>query len=97
MSFVQILEFDTKKANEIETLLGEWRGETADKNTAKHEVMARNHTLPNHYVAIVEFDTWEDAQRSSKSAETTRFAEKMNKLCDGPVKYSDYDVIRDKS
>ena len=97
MNFVQILEFDTKQAREVESLISEWRTETSGKNTVKHEVVARNHTRPDHYVAIVEFPSWEDAQRNNKLAETERFASKMAKLCDGPVKYGDYDVIRDKS
>jgi hypothetical protein len=96
MSFVQILEFDTKQAGQVDSLITEWRAETSGKNTVKHEVVARNRTRPDHYVAIVEFPSWEDAQRNSKLAETERFAEKMAKLCDGPVKYGDYDVIRDK-
>jgi quinol monooxygenase YgiN len=96
MSFVQILEFDTKQSKEVESLLDEWRDETADRRTARRQVMARNHAAPDRYVAIVEFGSWEDAQHNSKLAETERFAAKMSELCDGPVKYGDYDVIRDK-
>jgi hypothetical protein len=62
MSFLQIL--DSTRVNEIETLLGGWRAETADRHPARHEVMVRNHTRPDHYVAIVEFRSWEDAQQS---------------------------------
>lgn len=97
MGFVQILEFDTKQVSDIESLMSEWRTETSGKSTVRHEVVARDHTRPNHYVAIVEFPSWEDAQRNSKLAETERFSAKMAKLCDGPVKFGDYDVIRDKS
>jgi hypothetical protein len=97
MSFVQILEFDTKQSKAVESLLDEWRVDTGDRRTARHQVMARNHVAPDRYVAIVEFGSWEDAQQSSKLAETERFAAKMSELCDGPVKYGDYDVIRDQS
>jgi hypothetical protein len=97
MSFVQILEFDTKQAGEVQSLMNEWRVETSGKSAVRHEVVARNHTRPDHYVAIVEFPSWDDAQRTSKLAETERFAAKMAELCDGPVKFADYDVIRDKS
>lgn len=97
MSFVQILEFDTKQAKAVESLLSEWRVETAGKRTARHEIVARSHTRPDHYVAIVEFPSWEDAQRSSKLPETERFAAGMAKLCEGPVKFGDYDVIRDEN
>ncbi|MBC6458631.1 hypothetical protein [Actinomadura sp. HBU206391] len=97
MSFVQILEFDTKKSGEIQSLMNEWRVEMSGKSMVRHEVVARDRTLPDHYVAIMEFPSWEDAQRTSKLAETGRFAAKMAELCDGPVKFVDYDVIRDES
>ncbi|MFG2006713.1 hypothetical protein ACGFNU_46965 [Spirillospora sp. NPDC048911] len=97
MGFVQILEFDTEQVSEIESLMSEWRTEASDKSTVRHEVVARDHTRPNHYVAIIDFPSWEDAQRNSKLAETERFSARMAKLCDGPVKFGDYDVIRDKN
>ena len=97
MSFVQILEFDTKQAGKIQSLMSEWRVEISGNSTVKHEVVARNRTLPDHYVAIVEFPSWDDAQRTSKLAETERFAARMAELCDGPVKFTDYDVIRNNS
>jgi quinol monooxygenase YgiN len=97
MGFVQILEFDTKQAKGVESLLNEWRVDTGGRRTAKHEIVARDHTRPDHYVAIVEFASLEDAQSSSKLPETQQLNAKMAKLCDGPVKSSDYDVIRNNS
>ncbi|SEH03533.1 hypothetical protein SAMN05444920_13836 [Nonomuraea solani] len=97
MSFVQILEFNTKRAGDVETLMNEWRTQTKSTRTVKREVVAKHHTRPDHYVAIVEFASFEEAQRSSKLPETDQFNAHMAKLCDGPIEFSDYDVIRDKS
>ncbi|MEU8326688.1 hypothetical protein AB0C33_50705 [Nonomuraea sp. NPDC048881] len=97
MSFVQILEFSTKRATEVESLMNEWRTQTEGKRHVKREIVAKHHDRPDHYVALVEFSSYEEAQRNSKLPETGRFNAHMVKLCDGPIKFSDYDVIRDKS
>ncbi|MBO3751733.1 hypothetical protein J5X84_37155 [Streptosporangiaceae bacterium NEAU-GS5] len=97
MSFVQILEFDTKRAGEVESLMNDWRAQTGNTHTVRREVMARHHDRPNHYVAVVEFSSYEDAQRSNKLPETDQFNAQMTRLCEGPIEFSDYDVIRDKS
>lgn len=97
MSFVQILEFDTKRVGEVETLMNEWRTQTKSTRTVKREVVAKHHSRPDHYMAIVEFASYEEAQRNSKLPETDRFNAQMTKLCEGPIEFSDYDVVRDKS
>ncbi|WP_336207189.1 hypothetical protein [Nonomuraea sp. LPB2021202275-12-8] len=97
MSFVQILEFDTKRAGEVESLMNEWRTQTESTRTVKREVVARHRDRPDHYMAIVEFASYEEAQQNSKLPETDRFNAHMTKLCDSPITFSNYDVIRDKS
>jgi hypothetical protein len=97
MSVVQILEFDTKRADEVGSLMNEWRTQTQGKSPVKHAIVAKHHARSNHYVAILEFPTYEDAQRNSKLPETEQFNTRMAKLCEGSVVLADYDVIRDKS
>ncbi|MEU5869454.1 hypothetical protein ABZ815_50410 [Nonomuraea sp. NPDC047529] len=97
MSFVQILEFNTKRAAEVESLMNEWRTQTEGKRHVQREVVAKHRDRPDHYVALVEFSSYEEAQRNSRLPETDRFNAHMVKLCEGPIKFSDYDVIRDKS
>ncbi|MEV4372578.1 hypothetical protein AB0J71_36280 [Nonomuraea sp. NPDC049637] len=63
----------------------------------QREVVAKHRDRPDHYVALVEFSSCEEAQRNSRLPETDRFNAHMVKLCDGPITFSDYDVIRDKS
>ncbi|MFI6316335.1 hypothetical protein ACIBG8_02390 [Nonomuraea sp. NPDC050556] len=94
---MQILEFNTKRAGEVETLMNEWRTQTQSTRTVKREVMAKHLSRPDHYVAIVEFSSFQEAQKNSKLPETDRFNAQMTKLCDGPIEFSDYDVVRDKS
>ncbi|MEU7746776.1 hypothetical protein [Nonomuraea sp. NPDC049158] len=97
MSFVQILEFDTKRAGEVESLMNEWRTQAKGKHYVKREVVAKHRDRSDHYVAIVEFSSYEEAQNNSKLPETDRFNAHMAKLCEGPIEFANYDVIRDKS
>ncbi|MEV0354078.1 hypothetical protein AB0H88_50765 [Nonomuraea sp. NPDC050680] len=97
MSFVQILEFDTKRAGEVESLMNEWWTQAKGKHYVKREVVAKHRDRPDHYVAIVEFSSYDEAQNNSKLPETDRFNAHMAKLCEGPIEFSNYDVIRDKS
>ncbi|MFC4534320.1 hypothetical protein [Sphaerisporangium dianthi] len=97
MSVVQILEYDTKRAGEVETLMNEWRTQTQSKSPVKHEIVAKHHARSDHYMAILEFPTYEDAQRSNKLPETDQFTARMAELCEGTIAFVDYDVIRDKS
>jgi hypothetical protein len=91
------MEFDTKKPKEIMALMDEWRSHTMGQNTVSHDMMGRCHDRRNHYVAVMEFLSYEEAQRNNKMDETERFAKRMAELCDGPIVFGDYDVIRNKS
>jgi hypothetical protein len=91
------MEFDTKRASETESLLKEWRSKFEGKVAATHDVLARDHTRTDHYVAIAEFPSHDEAERNRKLWDTDKFATRMATLCDGPVEYRDYDVIGSKS
>lgn len=93
--FIQIMEFDTKKPKEIMALLDEWRAHTMGENPVSHDMMGRCHDRPSHYVAVMEFSSYEEAKRNNQMEETERFAKRMAELCDGPIVFGDYDVIRD--
>jgi hypothetical protein len=91
------MEFDTKKPKEVMALMEEWRSSTMGRNAITHDMMGRCHDRPNHYVAVMEFPSHEEAQRNNKMEETERFAKRMAEMCDGPIVFGDYDVIRNES
>lgn len=95
--FIQIMEFDTRKPQDVMALMEEWRSCTMEKNTMSHDMMGRCHDRPNHYVAVMEFLSYEEAQRNNQMEETEQFAKRMAELCDGPIVFGDYDVIRNES
>jgi hypothetical protein len=93
VSFVQIIQFETTKIDEIRQLDEEWYANTAGRRTVRREILTRDRSNPDRYMAIVEFDSYEEAMRNSQLPETTAIADAYQALCDGPVTFVDLDVI----
>jgi hypothetical protein len=93
MSFVQIIQFETKKIDEIRKLDEEWYAKTAGHRTVRREILTRDRSNPDRYMAIVEFDSYDEAMRNSELPETTAVAKAYEELCNGPVTFIDLDVI----
>ena len=96
MKFVQIIEFTTSRYDEIDKLMDEWMSATEGKRTPTHEISARDRDQPNTYLQIVEFPSYEDAQRNNELPETGDFAGRIGALCDGPPKFRNLDVVREE-
>ncbi len=92
--FLQIIEFQTSRHDEVETLLQEFRSSTADKRTSVRGYECSDRDQPNTYVTIVEFPSYEAAMQNSQLPETAQFAEQMGKLCDGPPTFRNLDLIQ---
>ncbi|MCA1836597.1 MAG: hypothetical protein LC721_09835, partial [Actinobacteria bacterium] len=93
MSFVQIIQFETTKIDEIRKLDEEWYTKTAGRRTVRREILTHDRSNPDRYMAIVEFDSYEEAMRNSELPETAEIANAYQALCSGPVTFIDLDVI----
>jgi quinol monooxygenase YgiN len=92
MAFVQIIEFETTKPDEIEELVGHWREKTAGSRTASRGTLTRDRDRPNTYVQIVEFPSFEAAMANSQLPETAALSQQIAELCDGPPAFRNLDV-----
>ena len=95
MKFIQIIEFTTSRADELDAMLDEWLEKTQGKRTATRGVEARDRDRPNTYVQIIEFPSFEDAMANSELPETAEAAARLAELCDGPPTFRNLDVARD--
>jgi len=95
VKFIQIIEFTTSRADELDAMLDEWLEKTQGKRTATRGVEARDRDRPNTYVQIIEFPSFEDAMANSKLPETAEVAARLAELCDGPPTFRNLDVARD--
>ncbi len=94
MAFIQIIEIETTRSDEVEALVDEWRAKTVGKRTAQRGSFTKDRDRPNVYVQIVEFPSYEDAMANSELPETASLAVKIRELCDGPLVFRNLDVQR---
>lgn len=94
MGFVQIIEYRTSRPDEIDALLDEWEETSEGVRTAARGLQCADRDNPGTYLSIVEFPSYEAAMENSNRPETTAFAERMQKLCDGPPTFRNLDVQR---
>jgi hypothetical protein len=89
--FVQIVEFTTSRLEEVQALADEMAPERAS-GTVRRLTVAADRDRPGYHFSIVEFDSYESAMENSNRPETSEFAAKMAKLCDGPPMFRNLDV-----
>ncbi len=92
MSFVQIIEYETDKPDEVMKLGDSQMRENAGHQPFTRLTMTQDRDMPNHYETIVEFDSYEAAMANSRDPSTNEFAKKMAALCTKPPRYHNLDV-----
>jgi quinol monooxygenase YgiN len=88
--FIQIIEIQTSRMDEIEALVEEYRSVAG--TTARRSSVTADQDRPGTYLNIVEFDSHESAMQNSQRPETAEFAERLAKLCDAPPAFRNLDV-----
>lgn len=96
MTFMQLIEYETSKPDEVRKVTEEWQKATAGKRTAKRIVVSQDRDDPKRYYELVFFDSYEAAMENSELAETQEYAAKMKDLLDGEPTYVDLDVVEDQ-
>jgi len=91
--FIQIIEMNTTKIDEIRKLDEEWKAATKGKRTATRATIAVDRDDPKRHFVIVEFASPEDAAKNDALPETQDFATKQMALVDGPPTFYNLDVI----
>jgi hypothetical protein len=97
MTFIQVMEYQTARPQEMDALMDEWLAATEGKRTATHDVHAQDRDHPGRYVDIVEFPSYELAMRNSELPETQQIAARMRELCEADVRFLNLDVLRDEN
>jgi hypothetical protein len=96
MAFVQIIEYRTSKAAEMQAVGDEWEKATEGKRKAGRRVLCQDRDKPERYFNVVFFDSYEDAMKNSALPETESFSKKMMSFADGPPTFYNLDVVDDR-
>ena len=91
--FVQIIEFESSRVDEIRALGEEVEAQNDRGGTVRRVTVVADRDRRNHYSTIVEFDSYEAAMENNDRPETAEFAGKMQKLTDGPPTFRNLDVV----
>jgi quinol monooxygenase YgiN len=95
MEFIQIIELRTDKIDEIRALEEEWLKATEGKRTLRRSLVCRDRNDAKRHLVIAFFDDYESAMANSNLPETAAFGERQAALVDGPMQFTDLDVIEE--
>jgi hypothetical protein len=85
MSFIQIIEYETDRPDEMWALGEARRAEMGDPPPGFRLTVTQDLDRPNRFLSIIEFPSYEVAMENSRRPETDAFAREMAALCtDGP-------------
>jgi hypothetical protein len=96
MGFIQILEYQTSRVEELAAVATEFRKRMQDsESTAKPlgGTITADRDRPGCYLSIIEFDSYESAMEASNSPDTQEFFGRLSGLMDGPPKFYNLDVV----
>jgi hypothetical protein len=95
MAFIQIIEFTTDDFEAVRQVDREWSAATEGKRTALRQIVARDRSRPDRYLAFVFFDSYESAMQNSALPETQAFSERYSAVTKS-VAFQDLDVVSDE-
>ena len=90
--FIQIMQIETSRIEEVEALAVRMREERGDALLASKATVAADRDNPGHYFLIIEFNSYEEAMENSNDPETGRWEAQMGELYDGPPVFHNLDV-----
>ncbi|CCK30895.1 hypothetical protein BN159_6516 [Streptomyces davaonensis JCM 4913] len=94
MKFVQIIDFETERLDEMEPLLEEARQRNAGREGGPtHRILLKDRDTPGRYLSLIEFDSYEEAMRNSEDPETTKMAEQLGALCTREPRFVNCDLL----
>ena len=95
MAFVQIIECETSKIDDVKRLTSEWEEATQGKRTARRAVLGHDPERSEHFYEMVFFDSSDEAARNSELPETQEFARKLTDLLGREPTFRNIEVIED--
>ena len=94
MSFIQIIEYETDRADEMMALGEAQMAEAPEAPPGFRLAVTQDRDNPNRYLTIVEFASYEEAMQNSARPETDEFARRMAALCTSGPRYYNLDVLQ---
>jgi quinol monooxygenase YgiN len=95
MTFIQIVDYETERAAEIDAAMRSALAESMDSGDSPTFIrleQTQDHDNPKHYMTIVEFPSYEAAMANSTRPETDSMAKEFAAMCTKGPEYRNLDV-----
>lgn len=93
--FVQLIELSTDQFDELERLRQKWEDEIGDAHTVIRSIQTTDRDRPNTVTVIVEFASYEQAEKNSAHPATGGFAKAVAEVTGGEPSFRNLDVLAD--
>lgn len=91
MPFIQTVDYETDRPDELRELMQEWSRQHPEPGPARL-TLAQDRDRPGHIVVVAEFDSYEQAMEHSRRPETGAYAERIRGLTTGEPRYVNLEV-----
>jgi hypothetical protein len=92
MSFIQLIDYETDRAAEIDTAMRAAMGDDQMRPTFLRLEHTQDHDNPRHFTTIVEFASYDDAMANNGRPETGEMARQLATMCTSGPTYRNLDV-----
>ena len=82
MAFVQIIEFETSRIEEVRAIGEQWEAAAGTDRKAGRRILCEDRDHPGRYCNIVFFDSYEAAMENSNHPMTQEFSGRMAAITD---------------
>ncbi|MBC9715834.1 hypothetical protein H9Y04_25155 [Streptomyces sp. TRM66268-LWL] len=92
--FVQIIDFESQRIDEMQQLLdrfGEQMQGTSGGPT--HRILLADREQPGRHLAIIEFESYEEAMRNNERPEVAKLNEQLTALCTRQPSFTNCDQL----
>ncbi|MFD0358019.1 hypothetical protein ACFVHW_30440 [Streptomyces sp. NPDC127110] len=96
MKFAQIIDFETERIDEVRELLRSYEEQARSQGrtgTPVARTLLKDRANPNRYLAVVQFDSHDEAMANSDAPETNELAQALSALMTRPTAYTDCDIV----
>ena len=93
MEFVQIIEYQSSKPDEMRALGDEFMESRAGEGTRPSVLVTQDRDRENTYVMVIRFPSYEEAMENSQREDTSAMAGRMAALMDGPPTFRNLDLL----
>jgi hypothetical protein len=95
--FVQIIEYQTSRIEEVAALGNEFREQMAKGQEGPKPLggtITADKDRAGYYLSLVEFESYEAAMEATNRPETQEFFGRLSQLMDGPTKFYNLEVVQ---